>query len=199
MGSAPNAAATAAVSHPVKQGLIQSLSVYIDTLLICSCSAMMVMVFYVQDPALATTLNGIPLIQMAVNNSVGSWGIHLVTFGIWTFAFSSIIGNYFYAEGNFLFITQDKRALFVFRLACVIIVYIGAINSFDLAWNLADIFMGLMAIVNIGAIFILGKWAFKCLEDYTVQRKAGVNPVFVADKIEGMPATECWHDEAENL
>ena len=199
MGSAPNAAATASVSHPVKQGLIQALSVYIDTLLICSCSAMMVMVFYVQDPDLATTLNGIPLIQMAVNNSVGSWGIHAITFGIWAFAFSSIIGNYFYAEGNFLFITRNKTALFIFRLVCVVIVYIGAVNSFDLAWNLADIFMGLMAIVNIIAILILGKWAFKALDDYTAQRKKGNDPVFVADGIEGMPKTECWHTEASQL
>ena len=199
MGSAPNAAATASVSHPVKQGLIQALSVYIDTLLICSCSAMMVMVFYVQDPDLAATLNGIPLIQMAVNNSVGSWGIHAITFGIWAFAFSSIIGNYFYAEGNFLFITRNKTALFIFRLVCVVIVYIGAVNSFDLAWNLADIFMGLMAIVNIIAILILGKWAFKALDDYTAQRKKGNDPVFVADGIEGMPKTECWHTEASQL
>jgi AGCS family alanine or glycine:cation symporter len=199
MGSAPNAAATASVSHPVKQGLIQSLSVYIDTLLLCSCSAMMVMVFYVQDPALATTLNGIPLVQMAVNNSVGEIGIHVITFGIWAFAFSSIIGNYFYAEGNFLFITKNTWALFFFRIACLVVVFYGAVNSFDLAWNLADIFMGFMAIVNIIAIAILGKWAFAMLDDYSAQRKKGLDPVFVADKIEGMPRTQCWHTDSEHM
>lgn len=198
MGSAPNAAATASVSHPVKQGLIQSLSVYIDTLLLCTCSAMMVMVFYVQDPALATTLNGIPLVQMAVNNSVGEWGIHVITFAIWAFAFSSIIGNYFYAEGNFLFITKNKTALFIFRLACCAIVFMGAVNSFDLAWNLADIFMGFMAIVNLIAIFILGKWAFAALDDYAAQKKAGKNPVYVASNFPGMPATECWYEGFES-
>ena len=100
MGSAPNAAATASVSHPVKQGLVQSLSVYIDTLLICTCSAMMVLVFYVQDPAAAAGLNGMPLVQMAVNNAVGPIGIHFITFAIFMFAYSSLIGNYFYAESQ---------------------------------------------------------------------------------------------------
>ncbi len=171
MGSAPNAAATASVSHPVKQGLVQSLSVYIDTLLICSCSAIMVMVFYVQDPELATTLNGIPLVQMALNNSIGVAGIHFMTIAIFAFAFSSLIGNYFYAESNFRFITKNRAALFVFRVVCLVFIYYGAVNSFDLAWNLADIFMGLMAIVNLVAILILGKWAFKALADYTRQKK----------------------------
>ena len=193
MGSAPNAAATASVSHPVKQGLVQSLSVYIDTLLICSCSAIMVMVFYVQDPELATTLNGIPLVQMALNNSIGVAGIHFMTIAIFAFAFSSLIGNYFYAESNFRFITKNRAALFVFRVVCLVFIYYGAVNSFDLAWNLADIFMGLMAIVNLVAILILGKWAFKALDDYSRQKREGLDPVFVADSIPGMPATECWH------
>ncbi|MDO4182874.1 MAG: alanine/glycine:cation symporter family protein [Coriobacteriia bacterium] len=199
MGSAPNAAAAASVSHPVKQGLIQSLSVYIDTLLLCTCSAMMVMVFYVQDPAIATALNGIPLVQAAVNNSFGEIGIHVVTFAIWCFAFSSIIGNYFYAESNFIFITKNKMALFIFRLVCVVVVFVGACNSFDLAWNLADIFMGLMAIINLIVIIILGKWAFKLLDDYSAQRKAGKDPVFVASNIEGLPQTECWNTLPEDL
>lgn len=199
MGSAPNAAATASVSHPVKQGMVQSLSVYIDTLLICTCSAMMVMVFYVQDPELATTLNGMPLVQMAVNNSVGEFGIHFMTFAIFAFAFSSLIGNYFYAESNFRFITKNRWALLVFRIACLCVIYYGAVNSFDLAWNLADIFMGFMAIVNLIAILLLGKWALAALADYTQQKKAGLDPIFVAQNIPGLPKTECWHvDEVED-
>ena len=142
MGSAPNAAATASVSHPVKQGLVQSLSVYIDTILICTCSAIMVLIFYVQDPAVAVGLNGMPLIQMAVNNSVGVAGIHFITFAIFAFAYSSLIGNYFYAESNFRFIfPESKKGLFAFRIACLAAILYGAVNSFDLAWNLADIFM----------------------------------------------------------
>ena len=196
MGSAPNAAATASVSHPCKQGLVQSLSVYIDTLLICTCSAMMVLVFYVQDPEAAAALNGMPLVQMAVNNSVGEMGIHFITFAIFAFAFSCLIGNYFYAESNLRFIKGNSRALlFVFRIVCLGIIFYGAVNSFDLAWNLADIFMGFMAMVNLVAIMLLGKWALKVLDDYTAQRKAGKDPVFVADTIEGLPPTECWHVE----
>ena len=196
MGSAPNAAATASVSHPVKQGLVQSLSVYIDTLLICTCSAMMVLVFYVQDPAAAAGLNGMPLVQMAVNNAVGPIGIHFITFAIFMFAYSSLIGNYFYAESNFRFIKNDsKTALVIFRLACLAVIFYGAVNSFDLAWNLADIFMGLMAIMNLIAILLLGKWALAALKDYSEQRAAGKDPVFLADSIPGLPKTECWHLE----
>ncbi|ROT92332.1 alanine/glycine:cation symporter family protein [Gordonibacter urolithinfaciens] len=196
MGSAPNAAATASVSHPCKQGLVQSLSVYIDTLLICTCSAMMVLVFYVQDPEAAAALNGMPLVQMAVNNSVGEVGIHFITFAIFAFAFSSLIGNYFYAENNLRFIKGNSRALlFVFRIVCLGVIFYGAVNSFDLAWNIADIFMGFMAMVNLVAILLLGKWALKVLDDYTAQRKAGKDPVFVADRIPGLPKTECWHTE----
>lgn len=194
MGSAPNAAATASVSHPCKQGLVQSLSVYIDTLVICTCSAMMVLVFYVQDPEAAAALNGMPLVQMAVNNSVGELGIHFITFAIFAFAFSSLIGNYFYAESNLRFIKGDSKVLLlVFRLACLVVVFYGAVNSFDLAWNLADIFMGFMALVNLIAILLLGKWALAALDDYTRQRKAGVDPVFLADSIPGLPKTDCWH------
>ncbi len=195
MGSAPNAAATASVSHPCKQGLVQSLSVYIDTLLICTCSAMMVLIFYVQNPEAAQALNGMPLVQMAVNNSVGEFGIHFITFAIFAFAFSSLIGNYFYAESNLRFIKNNKVLLLVFRVACLAAILYGCLNSFDLAWNLADIFMGFMAIINLVAILLLGKWALKALDNYTAQRKAGIDPVFVADEIEGLPKTECWHVE----
>ncbi len=205
MGSAPNAAATASVSHPVKQGLIQSLSVYIDTLLICSCSAIMVLVFWVQNGgpaynAAGEVINGMQFVQLAVANSVGEWGIHFITFAIFAFAFSSIIGNYFYAESNIRFIKDNKVVLTVFRIFCLAVVMYGCLNSFDLAWNLADIFMGFMAIINLVVIFILGKWAIKALDDYTRQRKAGMNPVFIAENIPGMPATECWHlDELKDI
>ena len=194
MGSAPNAAATASVSHPVKQGLVQTLSVYIDTLLICTCSAMLVLVFYVQDPAAAAGLNGMPLVQMAVNSSVGEWGIHFITFAVFAFAFSSLIGNYFYAESNLRFIFGSNKAiLVVFRLLCLLVIFYGCLNNFELAWNFADIFMGFMAIINLVAILLLGRWALKALDDYTAQRRQGKDPVFVADSIPGLPATECWH------
>ena len=194
MGSAPNAAATASVSHPVKQGLVQSLSVYIDTILICSCSAFMVLIFYVQDPTAAQGINGIPLVQAAVQNSVGTVGIHFITFAVFAFAYSSLIGNYFYAESNFKFITDSKTGLIIFRVACLAAIMYGAVNSFDLAWNLADIFMGFMAIMNLIVILFIGKWALLALKDYEKQKKEGKDPVLVASSIEGLPATDCWND-----
>ena len=199
MGSAPNAAATASVSHPVKQGLVQTLSVYLDTMLVCTCSAFIVLIFYVNSGGTFGDLNGMPLVQMAINSQVGEIGIHIVTFAIFCFAFSSLIGNYFYAESNIRFITKSKTVLFVFRLTCLAAIMIGCLNNFTLAWNFADITMAFMAIVNLVAIFLLGKWAFKALDNYHAQRLQGKDPVFVAEDIEGLPATECWHIEKDDL
>lgn len=197
MGSAPNAAAAASVSHPCKQGLVQTLSVFIDTLIICTCTAMMVLVFYVNgDPG---DLNGMPLVQQAINSSVGEFGIHFITFAICAFAFSSLIGNYFYAESNIKFIKDNKVVLFLFRVTCLAAIFMGAQSSFDLAWNFADIAMGCMAFVNIAAIILLGKWALKALDDYTAQRKENKNPVFLAENIPGLPPTQCWHGEERKL
>ena len=199
MGSAPNAAATASVSHPVKQGLVQTLSVYIDTMLVCTCSAFIVLIFYVKSGFSFGDLNGMPLVQMAINSSVGEIGIHFITFAICCFAFSSLIGNYFYAESNIRFITKNPWVLFIFRLTCLAAIMVGCLNNFTLAWNFADITMAFMAMVNLGAILFLGKWAFKALDDYTAQRKAGKDPVFLASNIEGLPETECWHIDEGDL
>lgn len=199
MGSAPNAAATASVSHPCKQGLVQTLSVYIDTMLVCTCSAFIVLIFLVKSGGTFGDLNGMPLVQMAINSSVGEFGIHVVTFAIFAFAFSSLIGNYFYAEGNIKFITKSPLVLTLFRCTCLAAIMVGCLNNFTLAWNFADITMGFMAIVNLIAIFLLGRWALKALDDYTSQRKAGLDPVFVANSIPGLPLTECWHVEMDEL
>lgn len=203
MGSAPNAAATADVSHPCKQGLVQSLSVYIDTLVICTCSALMMLIFYVQQPEAVASIvesgsfNGISFVQMAMENSIGFIGVPFITAAIVLFAFSSLIGNYFYAEGNILFIKDNKTLLVVFRLLCLVAIFYGSVNNFTLAWNLADIFMGFMAVINLIVILILGKWALAALNNYSEQRKRGLNPVFYADDVPGMPATEWWlRDEA---
>lgn len=197
MGSAPNAAAAASVSHPCKQGLVQTLSVFIDTIVICTCSALMVLVFFVNgDPG---ELNGMPLIQQAINSSVGEMGIHFITFAIFAFAFSSLIGNYFYAESNIRFIKDSPLLLNAFRITCLIAIFTGAQSSFDLAWNFADIVMGIMAFINIIAIVLLGKWALRALDDYKIQKHRGLDPVFVAESIEGLPPTECWHETREEL
>lgn len=189
MGSAPNAAASASVSHPAKQGMVQVISVFIDTLLICSATAMMLLLSGVQgEPGV---LDGIPFVQQAISANVGTWGIHFITLSIFAFAFSSLIGNYYYAESNILFIKNNKILLFVFRCTCLLAVFLGAQADFSLVWNLADITMGCMAIVNIIAILILGNIAMKVLKDYEIQKKAGKNPVFKAEET-GIKNTECW-------
>lgn len=197
MGSAPNAAASASVSHPVKQGLVQTLSVFIDTMIICTCTAMMVMVFYVNNDA--ADLNGMPLVQAAANFQLGQVGILFITIAVVLFAYSSIMGNYYYAESNMRFISKSDGVLFGFRVLCCIVVFMGCMMSFDLAWNLADIFMGIMAIINLIAIFLLGKYAIAALKDYEAQRAQNLDPVFEAASIEGLPEVECWHYNREQL
>ncbi len=181
MGSAPNASASADVSHPVQQGLVQVISVFIDTLLICTSTAMLLFCSGVEGQS--GVLDGIPFVQAAISANVGEWGIHFITVSIFAFAFSSLIGNYFYAESNILFIKDSKLLLNLFRVTCLIAVFLGALADFDLAWNIADITMGFMAIVNIIAIFLLRKTLFKTLKDYETQKKEGKDPVFCEDNI----------------
>jgi len=181
MGSAPNASASAVVDHPVQQGLVQVISVFIDTILICSSTAMILFVSGVEGKS--GLMDGIPFVQAAIKNNVGEWGIHFITLSILAFAYSSIIGNYCYAESNILFIKNSKLLLNAFRITCLIVVFLGTQADFDLVWNIADVTMGFMAIVNIIAIFLLGKVAFKTLEHYEKQRKEGKKPVFYEDEV----------------
>lgn len=191
MGSAPNASASADVAHPVKQGLVQVISVFIDTLLICTSTAMLLFCSGVEGKA--DVLDGIPFVQAAISANVGEWGIHFITIAIFAFAFSSLIGNYFYAESNILFIKDSKVLLNLFRVTCLVAIFLGALADFDLAWNIADITMGLMAVVNIIAIFLLRKTLFKILKDYEKQKQEGRDPVFHEDNI-GLKDT-VWTDE----
>ena len=181
MGSAPNASASADVDHPVKQGLVQVISVFIDTLLICSSTAMMLLVSGVEGKS--GVLDGIPYVQAAISANVGKWGIHFITFSIFAFAFSSLVGNYYYAESNILFIKNSKALLNAFRVTCIVAIFLGAQADFSLMWNIADITMGVMAIINIISIFLLGGIAIKALKNYEQQRKQGVNPVFKGEDI----------------
>ncbi|BFL48434.1 alanine/glycine:cation symporter family protein [Lactonifactor longoviformis] len=187
MGSAPNAGATADVSHPAKQGMVQMLSVFIDTILICTTTAMMLLNFGTGNKE----LTGMPYVQQAVNAEVGVWGIHFITVSIFLFAFSSLIGNYCYAESNLKFIKDSKGLLFVFRIIVVGVVFVGAQANFDTVWNLADVLMGLMAIVNIVSIILLSKISMKVMNDYTRQKKEGKDPQFHPDKL-GIKNTQCW-------
>ena len=169
MGSAPNASASADVEHPVKQGLVQVISVFIDTLLICSSTAMMLLVSGVEGKT--GVMDGIPFVQAAISANVGHWGSHFITVSIFAFAFSSLVGNYYYAESNILFIKNSKILLNVFRVTCVAAIFLGAQADFSLMWNIADITMGCMALVNIVVIFLLGGTAVKALKHYEMLKK----------------------------
>lgn len=181
MGSAPNAAATATVSHPVNQGFIQTLGVFTDTLIICSCTAFIVLLSGIP---LDGSIKGIELTQLAVSSQVGSWGNTFISICILLFAFSSIVGNYYYGEANIQFITSKKIYLSIYRISVALMVFFGSLVSMDIVWNLADLFMGLMAVINLIAIVLLSKIAFKALEDYTTQKRAGIkDPVFKSSSI----------------
>lgn len=196
MGSAPNAAATATVSHPVKQGLIQTLGVFTDTLIICTSTAFIILL---SGAPLDGSVKGIELTQMALVSQVGSWGGTFISICILLFAFSSIIGNYYYGETNIQFITENKVVLYGYRILVAAMVLFGSIASMDLVWNIADVFMGLMAILNLIAIVLLSKIAIKALQDYTAQKKAGKDPVFYASSIPelGDEVEEWREDEKE--
>ena len=190
-GSAPNAAATATVSHPVKQGLIQALGVFTDTLLICSCTAFIILLSDVDY--VASGASGIELTQQALSSHVGSWGTYFIAIAVLLFAFSSIVGNYYYGESNIEFITDKKIYLQLYRVFVIAMVFFGCISSMDIVWNLADVFMGLMALLNLGAITFLAKYAVKALEDYTTQKKAGIkSPVFKASSIPELENVTEW-------
>lgn len=190
MGSAPNAAATADVSHPVKQGLIQTLGVFTDTLLICSCTAFIILV---SGQYADSTLTGIELTQQALVSEIGPFGAYFIAICILLFAFSSIVGNFYYGQTNIEFMNSKKWLLNAYRILVIGMVLFGSLAKVDLVWNLADLFMGLMAILNIITILFLGKYAFLALKDYTDQKKAGIKePVFKASSIPGLENVEEW-------
>lgn len=192
MGSAPNVAATATVSHPVKQGFIQALGVFTDTLVICTCTAFIILV---SNPSPDASLNGIQLTQAAFTEQVGSLGSVFVAIAILLFAFSSIIGNYYYGESNIRFISRSPIYLWIYRVLVGAMVMCGAVMSLDLAWSLADVTMGLMTICNLIAIVLLSRQVLWLLRDYTAKKRKGISsPTFnKAEMPEPMRHdVECW-------
>lgn len=192
MGSAPNVAATASTSHPVKQGLIQSLGVFTDTLIICSCTAFIILMSGVE---LGGEMDGIRLTQEALTVQIGSAGRIFVAIAIFFFAFSSIIGNYYYGEANIKFVSSSKKVLNIYRTLVCVMVMGGAIMSLQTVWSLADLTMGLMTLCNIAAIVLLGGQVFTLLKDYRKQKSEGKDPVFRKSEIKEFAsndAIECW-------
>jgi AGCS family alanine or glycine:cation symporter len=195
MGSAPNAAARADVAHPVKQGLVQSLSVYLDTLLICTATAFMVLSTTSVDLASFADKEPADYVQACMHAALGGFGPVFLSCAMSLFAFTTLIGNYSYVEGCLAFILKreaTKTELTVTRIIATILVFLGAVASSDLVWNTADMAQGLMVVTNIPSIAILGGVAIKCLNDYTKQKKEGKAPVFKAENIGIEDKVECW-------
>lgn len=190
MGSAPNAGATASVSHPVKQGLVQSLGVYFDTLLVCSITAFVILL---ANPDFSIN-KGAALTQDALSAHLGGWTVHFLTVAIFFLAFTSVLGNYYYGESNIEFMTENRNVLQVFRMLVVVCVFVGAIGSIDLVWALADLSMGVMATVNLMAIAPLSVIAFKLMKHYQAQRAMGLDPVFNRAEMPDLPGVQVWED-----
>lgn len=191
-GSAPNAASTADVTHPVKQGLIQALGVFTDTLLVCSCTAFIILISGLYQ---SSGLNGINLTQVALESEIGSSGPVFVAVAIFLFAFSSIIANYYYGEANIRFMTSSRRVMTIYRVCSGgVMVMIGALVTLEVAWNMIDFCMALLTACNLVAIMALGKYAFRLLDDYRRQKREGIRePQFHRHQLpEVADSLECW-------
>ena len=193
VGSAPNAAASANVSHPVKQGLVQMLSVFLDTLVICSATAFMLLCSGVEPTA---EMQGAPYVQQALSASFGTLGPVFITVAMVLFAFTTLIGNLYYVDNALAFLlghVPSKRFMVVFRLVAMGLIFLGAGLTLDLVWNLSDVLMGIMVLINIPVIAILSRPAAAALRNYTRQRKEGKNPVFRAADIGLKEKTDYWN------
>ncbi|HEF2529590.1 TPA: sodium:alanine symporter family protein [Campylobacter jejuni] len=191
MGSAPNAAAAALTSHPAKQGVIQAFSVLIDVV-VCTSSGFLVL-FSMAYLGLGENKidGGMPLVQEAMREYYGSFGIHFITIAIVLFAITSLIGNYYYAQANVKYLTNSKFVMNLFRITAVAMIFIGSQMNLKLAWNLADLTMAFMATTNIISLLLLGGIVNKVLKDFNTQQKSGIDPKFNASKL-GIKNAECW-------
>ena len=192
IGSAPNASASASVSHPIKQGLVQMISVFIDTLLLCTATAMMGLSSGIEPTA---EFQGAPWIQAALQESLGSFGPIFLTVSMIMFAFTTLLGNCFYCDNLLAYIHKkvpSKRFMNGFRLVCAAVVFIGAGMEMDLLWNISDVLMGVMALINIPVLLLLSGTVKRALTDFEKQRRTGKNPVFYAKNINLKQETDFW-------
>ena len=192
VGSAPNASASADVSHPIKQGLVQILSVFIDTILVCSATAFMCMCSSVEP---TKEISGAQYVQQALTSTLGKIGPIFITVAMVLFAFTTLIGNLFYVEQSIFYILKRKPGKLFYTIYYVIasfVIFVGAGLSADLLWNFADVTMGLMTVINIPVIIILSKYVIKALKNYDAQSKAGIDPVFKSKDIGIEQQLDCW-------
>jgi AGCS family alanine or glycine:cation symporter len=183
VGSAPNASASADVTHPAKQGLVQVLSVFIDTILVCSATAFMCMCSGVEP---TEALSGAPYVQAALRSTLGGFGPVFITVAMVLFAFTTLIGNLYYVNQAFSHILRrvpGKLFNSIYYVIASLVIFVGAGLSAGLLWDIADLTMGLIAIINVPVILYLGKYAFRALKDYKKQKKEGLDPVFHAKDV----------------
>lgn len=191
LGSAPNAGAAAAVTRPAKQGFVQSLGVYFDTMLVCSITAFTILVAV---PIEKGGLTGVELTEHALTSSLGGWATIALAVVVFMLAFSSIIGNYYYGEASIEFISAKPLVLTVFRVLVVVAVLAGSVAAASLVWTLADAIMGVMAVINLVAVALLSGLVFRLLRDYSNQRRKGLDPVFTRALLPDVRGIECWED-----
>lgn len=194
VGSAPNASASAEVDHPVKQGLVQVLSVFIDTVLVCSATAFMCLASGVEPTA---ELSGAAYVQTAMQTVLGDFGPVFITVAMILFAFTTLLGNLFYVDKAFCYILGKKPGKVfntVYYIVASLVILLGAVLNADLLWGVADVTMGAMTLLNMPVLFMLSKYAVRALDDFVKQRKAGKDPVFLAKNI-GLPhQTDYWQE-----
>ena len=186
-GSAPHAAATATISHPVKQGLLQSLGVFVDTLVICTCTAFVILL----SGLYANGEDGSVLTGSAMQLHLGAFGRWYLTLIVFLFAFSTIIGNYFYGESNIRFITQRRWPIQAFRIVSALTVFFGGLVTLSQAWSVIDFMMALIVIINLIAVLRLARYVYRLKDDYFRQRREGRNPVFRREQLPELDL-EAW-------
>jgi AGCS family alanine or glycine:cation symporter len=193
VGSAPNASASADVSHPVKQGLVQILSVFIDTVLVCSATAFMCMCSGIEPTA---EISGAPYVQMSLRESLGDFGPIFITVAMVLFAFTTLLGNLYYVDQAVIHIMgriPSKTVMRIYYVIASVLIFVGAGLSADLLWGIADLTMGAMTLINLPVILYLGRYAFRAIKDYDRQRKTGKTPTFCAKDIDLPHRTDYWN------
>ena len=194
MGSTPNAGASASASHPVKQGLIQTLGVYVTTLGVCTATAFIILF----SGVLGQNLDGIGLTQQAMKSQLGAFGDVFLLICVLLFAYTTIIGNYYYGQTNLEYLNADKGIkIQIFRVLVIAMVFFGAVRESALIWNIADLFMAFMVMFNVYAIFMLRKPAIETLEHYISEKKKGKDPIFTIDVLSDSTGVECWDKNGE--
>ena len=200
-GSVPNAAATAFGKHPARQGLIQSFGVYVDTWFVCSATAFSVLL--TEQYVIGGDLTGVSLVQVSLAGVYGTYAPHVLALIVFLFAFSSIVGNYYYGEVNIAFFEGDesgalpstiaRHAINIFRVLVVAMVLFGSFADLGLVWDSADLFMGFLCLTNLYAIARLGKYAFLVLDDYVSQKARGIDePVFDKNIMPNKDGVKSW-------